>query len=571
MNNYYFENMKCSTPYHLLNNIKNYKLNDSILDNNNYLQNNFSQLGYQIMNPQFISYTIEPIYSSSSTIGLSNNYSYRNIPKIEIGKPVERSSSYINQRYSYSYKYDDAISPLHNYRDKSINEKIHRSDTQLILDAINKLKLPSKSSANNTNSTNDLTKFKYKIPDNSKNKNNERKSNDQFYNKKPTLIKTQIVSPFIRFKRELGDYNQKNIQTKRECKLYNNTEIKEETNINLHDNEYMSKKISLKKRTKKNWLALFKQFINLYVFFSSSRKYSSINSIARNKSIYIRTKHIVKDIAILKNWIISIEETFFNEFRNYEEFNTRLNLKIQGEKNQIFKKKILNIIKLFIDNLESDLEEIPQDVQSILIEYIKNTCYFPKKYLSKFQINRLDFNFYGSTKNITLCQCAMILAYLIINGVCVQQILLHIRDVFSEFSDCNDIESAIKNIGSILHYLVRDIFKKKQKMINDILALFNYYRNYHLYNEQIEKLKDKINTKINIEENDKDDEYIGLLLPYKEVKEFFDENIKSIEEFKDYIFNWSMELAKNIKNKCAENDDFSSNKKKKRKIKSSIY
>ena len=231
----------------------------------------------------------------------------------------------------------------------------------------------------------------------------------------------------------------------------------------------------------------------------------------------------------------------------------------------------MNIIKLFINNLESDLEEIPPDVQSTLFEYIKNACYFPKKYLSKFQIHRLDFNFYGSTKNITICQCAMILAYLIINGVCVQQILLHLRDVFSEFSECDDIESAIRNIGSILHYLVRDIFKKKQKKINDILALFNYYRNYHLYNEQIEKLKDKINTKINIEENDKDDEYIGLLLPYKEVKEFFDENIKSIEEFKDDIFNWSIELAKNIKNKFTENDDFSSGKKKKRRIKSSIY
>ena len=333
----------------------------------------------------------------------------------------------------------------------------------------------------------------------------------------------------------------------------------------------MSKKMLLKKMTKRNWLALFKQFINLYVFFSSSRKYSSINSIARNKSIYIRTKHIVKDIAILKNWIISIEEPFFNEFRNYEEFNFRLNLKSQGEKKQILKKNILNIIKLFIKNLESDIEEIPEDIQSILIEYIKNSCYFPKKYLSKFQINRLDFNFYGSTKNMSICQCAMILAYLIINGVCVQQILLHIRDVFTEFSDCYDIEVAVRNIGSILHYLVKDIFKKKQKKINDIIALFNYYRNYHLYNEQIEKLKDKINTKINIEENDRDDEYIGLLLPYKEVKEFFDENTKSVEEFKDDIFNWSIDLAKNIKNKFTENDNFSSGKKKKRKIKSSIY
>ena len=560
MNSYYLENIKCPTSYHLLNHIKNYKLNDSILDNKNYLQTNFSQLGYQIMNPQFISYTIEPIFSSASTIDLTNSYSFRNTPKIEIGKPVERNNSQINQRYSFSYKYDDTLSPTNNYRYKSTTGKAHISDTQLILDAINNLELKSKYSRNNTCSTNDLTKLKYENPNNnSKNKKNERKSNDQFYNNQPGLRQSQHVSPFIKFLRESSDYKRKSLE--------------EETNINkkLKGSEYMSKKMLLKKRTKRNWLALFKQFIHLYAFFSSSRKYSSINGRTRNNLIYIRTKHIVNDIAILKNWIISIEESFFNEFRNYEEFNSRLNLKIQGEKKQIFKNNILNIIKLFINNLESDLEEIPPDVQSTLFEYIKNACYFPKKYLSKFQINRLDFNFYGSTKNITICQCAMILAYLIINGVCVQQILLHLRDVFSEFSDCDDIESAIRNIGSILHYLVRDIFKKKQKKINDILALFNYYRNYHLYNEQIEKLKDKINNKINIEENDKDDEYIGLLLPYKEVKEFFDENTKSVEEFKDDIFNWSIELAKNIKNKFTENDNFSSSKKKKRKIKSSIY
>ena len=160
-------------------------------------------------------------------------------------------------------------------------------------------------------------------------------------------------------------------------------------------------------------------------------------------------------------------------------------MKTQGEKKQILKKNILNIIKLFIDNLNSNLEEIPENVQSVLNEYIRNVCYFPKKYLSKFQINRLDFNFYGGTKNLTICQYALMLSFLIINGVCVQQILLQMRDVFDEFSECDNIEGAIKNIGSILHYLVKDIFKEKQKKINDLIALFNYYRNYHLYNEQI--------------------------------------------------------------------------------------
>ena len=160
----------------------------------------------------------------------------------------------------------------------------------------------------------------------------------------------------------------------------------------------------------------------------------------------------------------------------------------------------------------------------------------------------------------------MILSYLLINGVSVQQILLHIRDVFTEYSDCYGIDRVVKNIGSVLHYLVRDIFKTKQKKINDILALYNYYRNYHLYNEQIEQLKDKINKRINIEENENEDEYSASLLSYREVNDFFNENSKYIDEFKEGIYNWSIELVKKIKNN--ENKSISSYK---NKIKSSIH
>ena len=556
MKNHYLETINSITPYHILNPTKNYKLNDLMLNNKNYLSNNLSQLGYQIMNPQYISYHLEPIYSSFSTFDISKSYSYNNIPRMEIGKPIDRYINQINQEYRY--KYEDSNSSINRYRNKPISEiSYHNSDTQLILDAIKKLQHSEYKNSNNETLTNNITKnknpnnYKYKY------KNKEYKTNDNTEDKNSPLIKPEIVTPFIRYKKDL------------------NKERKEtETRLNLRAKESIRnirKRILLQSRKKRNWFGLFKQFINLYIFFSSVKKYSCISSRSRNNEIYIRTNHIVNDIAILKDWIISMQDSFFDKFKNYKEFNSRLNLKTQGEKKQILKKNILNIIKLFIDNLNSNLEEIPENVQSVLNEYIRNVCYFPKKYLSKFQINRLDFNFYGGTKNLTICQYAMILSFLIINGVCVQQILLHMRDVFDEFSECDNIEGAIKNIGSILHYLVKDIFKEKQKKINDLIALFNYYRNYHLYNEQIEKLKNKVGKKINIEENDNDDEYIQLLLPYKDVKEFFDENNKCVDEFKNDMFNWSVELAKNLKNNFSENEYISTNKGKGRKIKSSLY
>ena len=238
----------------------------------------------------------------------------------------------------------------------------------------------------------------------------------------------------------------------------------------------------------------------------------------------------------------------------------------------ITKKNIIKNINIYINNLKSNLDEIPENVQNILYKYIKDNSYFPKKYLSKFEINRLDFKFYGETKNISSKHSAMILSYLIINGVTIQQILLHLKDVFTEYSECFNIEKAAINLGSVLHNLVKKIFEKKLKLKNDVLALFNYYRNYHLFDENIEKLKDKFNEKIDIEENDSQDEYNKNLLPLHKIKIFFNENNKNLDEFMDNIYNWAIELSKNLRKKFNSTKNISIIRKnsKKYNIKSKI-
>ena len=352
-------------------------------------------------------------------------------------------------------------------------------------------------------STNDITK-------------SSRRSSEKSFSKNNTKLKGNIT-PFVHLLKD---------------------SYKNKSNINSN-----SKKI----RTKFEWAKLFKNFVNIYVFFSSAKKYSCERSKLRNKLINERIGNVVNDIAVLKDWIISIEESFFNEFKNYEEFNGELIT--QGEQNIITKKNILKNIKIYINNLKSNLDEIPENVQNILYKYIKDNSYFPKKYLSKFEINRLDFKFYGETKNISSKHSAMILSYLIINGVTIQQILLHLKDVFTEYSECFNIEKAAINLGSVLHNLVKKIFEKKLKLKNDVLALFNYYRNYHLFDENIEKLKDKFNEKIDIEENDSQDEYNKNLLPLHKIKIFFNENNKNVDEFMDNIYNWAIELSKNLRKK----------------------
>lgn len=362
-------------------------------------------------------------------------------------------------------------------------------------------------------STDDITKSK-------------RRNSEKSFLKKDTKLKENIT-PFIHF---FKNSNKKN------------------SIFNLNSN---------KKRTKFEWMKLFQNFVNIYVFFSSAKKYSCERSKLRNKLINERITHVVNDIAILKDWIISIEEPFFNEFKNYKKFNGELIT--QGEQNIITKKNILKNINIYINNLKSNLDQIPQNVQNILYKYIKDNSYFPKKYLSKFEINRIDFNFYGASKDLSSKHSAMILSYLIINGVTIQQILLHIKEVFTEYAECFNIEKAAINLGSVLHNLVKKIFGKKLKLKNDVLALFNYYRNYHLFDKNIEKYKDKITEKIDIEENESEDEYNKNLLHLHQIKIFFSENNKTLDEFMEKIYDWALELSKNLRTKFSSSKDININ------------
>ena len=456
-----FQNIRYYTPYQVFNPYQDRLRNKLLVDlHQNYPKYNFSQIGYQIMNPPAISYHLEPIYSSMIT-------SKSKLSSIEIGKPV-LESKYSSSKYNFSD-----------------NNKYNNYNNYSAISHKNSKYLPS---------TNDITK-------------SSRRNSEKSFSKNGTKLKGNII---------------------------------------------------------------FKNFVNIYVFFSSARKYSCERSKLRNKLINERITNVVNDIAVLKDWIISIEESFFNEFKNYEEFNGELIT--QGEQNIITKKNIIKNINIYINNLKSNLDEIPENVQNILYKYIKDNSYFPKKYLSKFEINRLDFKFYGETKNISSKHSAMILSYLIINGVTIQQILLHLKDVFTEYSECFNIEKAAINLGSVLHNLVKKIFEKKLKLKNDVLALFNYYRNYHLFDENIEKLKDKFNEKIDIEENDSQDEYNKNLLPLHKIKIFFNENNKNVDEFMDNIYNWAIELSKNLRKKFNSTKNISIIRKnsKKYNIKSKI-
>ena len=317
------------------------------------------------------------------------------------------------------------------------------------------------------------------------------------------------------------------------------------------------KKKMKKPPSKRNWWRLCKEFITLYIVFQTGRKYSIYYAKERSKFIESRTKNIIYEITVIKDWLIAIEQPFWNEFRVFEDLDLSFNNKDSQNKIKKQSLKIIVMIKKFMENLiakTTRLTDIPQKIQEIIYEYIKERAFFAKEYLTTFQTNRMDFEFYGSTRNVTPSRAGMLLAYLLVIGVLVQQILLHMREIFKEFKQFPNVDVSGKYVGSIIHYLTRDTFISSPKPVTNCLGLFNYYRNYHVFNEQIEKQKDSFKGMLTFEGTENEDEYAEFLVPEEQISSFWTINAAFVETFKKFIYSWAVKLAKIIRLKYSKND-----------------
>ena len=279
---------------------------------------------------------------------------------------------------------------------------------------------------------------------------------------------------------------------------------------------------------KRDWWKLCRDFVNVYTFFSTGRKYAGFAKV-RDNIINSRVKAMVQDITVLKEWVISITQNFWDEFKVFTDLNVsfkNLDSKIKITKES---QKIIALIKKYLENLISrstKLIDIPERVQQIIYSYIRDKGYYPKNYLTTYQINRIDYNFYGGTKNLQGDQVGMIVAI--------------------------NIEISAKFIGSIMHYLVRDTFHTDPTMLKEVLALMNYYRNYHVYNKEVEEQNDVFGSS-NAEFKDID-EFADYLVPESTITEFWHLNPQFVDMFKNYVYSWATKLGKLIRLKFEKSD-----------------
>ena len=356
---------------------------------------------------------------------------------------------------------------------------------------------------------------------------------------------------------------------------------KDEEEEESEDSEDISKKVGKKKKKKKNkkdkkrqkeeekkrklqtlkWWKLARDFVNICSYYYVVKRYSMYYTPIRNNLIELRTHSIEEEISLLEEWVITLEEPCWEEFEVFIEENCAFYKDDSKNKIRRASLKIIGVIKKYVEYIiagSSKLDKIPERIQQIIYEYIKDGAYFPKKYLTTYQICRLNFEFYGTTKNLTDEQCGMIVGFLLLSVVASQKILCNIRESVKQFRDYANIIISTKYVAAVLHFLVKETFKEDVESSDDILSLFNYYRNYHLENEFIEKkeIKDISKEDYSFEglPNADEDEYGKFFIGQDDIEIFFSTNSSFVEAFKNYVFIWAIKLAKLIREKFTKKD-----------------
>ena len=346
-----------------------------------------------------------------------------------------------------------------------------------------------------------------------------------------------ITNDFEKFKKE----EEERIKKEEEERL----KREEEERLKREEEERLKREEEEKKKNEKknvNWWELAKNFVLIYNFWKTCNKNIKLFQI-RNEYIKERNDSIKDEIKKLKKWIISLEKPFLSEFIKYDSIN--LKLKENESKKNIKRKsgKIMKLIKKFMENLignSETLSYIPNEIRKILYNYIKENAYFAKNYLSIFQLNRLDFNFYGATKNMNDERRGLILAYLIICGISVQQILLYIHEIIKGFNNPYIINNS-RYIGSLLHYLTRYTFSNHPKKLNNVLSLLNYYNNY----KEKKINENEIFYKKVIYEDDMD-QFSEFLESKSQFIHFYNENPEFVETYEKFIYIWAINLSKSL-------------------------
>lgn len=294
---------------------------------------------------------------------------------------------------------------------------------------------------------------------------------------------------------------------------------------------------------------IIKRVAQFSLFYFVLLRYAAHRSI-RESVLLTREKTKESDFEIIKFFMIGQMKRLFEEFKiakgkNFsiatdKETDTLYTL----ENFQIITSFIRTFFKCLIENtMKVGISKLPKNIIYVLYTYIVDNFYYEKNFLTSFELYRLEFNLMGEVINLNKARRGMILAFLLINKVFVQQVLLKPSETFVGQLDAKVVYN-FKYFGSLIHYMVRDAFRYNPIYFKDRINLSNYYRNYHLDDyTRFETAMDKLDSDLDSGQLFDDERN---LCPEEDVDSYFKLNILFKKQFEEDIWNWATELGENI-------------------------
>ena len=329
---------------------------------------------------------------------------------------------------------------------------------------------------------------------------------------------------------------------------------------NKHKTIYIPRQViptsTVSKRSTDEWWKLAKHFIHIYTFMIFLLKYTK-HSLYRKLLLKNKQKYLPSNYPPLHKWLFHIFEEFWckiNEYKNYDISLTSSSLNIQ--RNTKIMLSLLNTFKTCLQVKLNTLSTIPKDIQLMLYDIIKDNSYQLKQYVNLYIARRLEFTVYGTLKHLNEHQHAMLMCYVFICGFVIKDVLIHHKIIFHKKRyTFSYLQSNCLQIGSVMYYIIKELFDTKVNVNCDNISLINYYRTNYLWHKQIENNIIGCGSVDNISKIDNEDDNENILLQRKTLNEFWNSNNEYINEYKVFIFEWSCTFVKMLQQKYNNNNN----------------
>eukprot|EP01017_Pseudomicrothorax_dubius_P007931 TRINITY_DN12553_c0_g1_i1.p1 TRINITY_DN12553_c0_g1~~TRINITY_DN12553_c0_g1_i1.p1 ORF type:complete len:266 (-),score=49.33 TRINITY_DN12553_c0_g1_i1:2-799(-) len=118
---------------------------------------------------------------------------------------------------------------------------------------------------------------------------------------------------------------------------------------------------------------------------------------------------------------------------------------------------IKKIFEILID--KTGPQHLPGSLLEFLAMIANNKCFPPQDFLFEFEVSRLNFNTFGTYKDMTPMKSKMIIGCFVYIRVLLAQIILHLWDIIPSLSKDEKMKKNIRGLATLMYHIFADFLR----------------------------------------------------------------------------------------------------------------